>query len=279
MVYISMDLLAEVELIAREAGSAIMGIYARDFSVWEKEDKSPLTEADAAAHAVITRRLGRLLPALPILSEEAVGDFFGADGSGCYWLIDPLDGTKEFIKRNGEFTVNIALIENGRSILGVVYAPALDVTYLAAEGLGAFKVDADGVQAPIHVAQHAEGKPWRVVGSRSHAGDSLRTFLHQLGSHELISMGSSLKLCLVAEGSADAYPRLGPTSLWDTAAAQCVVEQAGGEVIQLTGEPITYADPAVILNPSFVAHGTSAVNWSNLARGSVNPPLNRAGQK
>lgn len=267
MIRVSMGLLAEVELIAREAGAAIMGIYARDFSVWEKEDKSPLTEADAAAHAVIARRLSRLLPALPILSEEAVGDFSGADGSGRYWLVDPLDGTKEFIKRNGEFTVNIALIENGRSVLGVVYAPALNLAYLAAEGLGAFKVGAAGARVPIRVAEHAEGKPWRVVGSRSHAGDTLAALLQRLGSHELMSMGSSLKLCLVAEGSADVYPRLGPTSLWDTAAAQCVVEQAGGRVIQLTGEPITYADPAAILNPFFVAHGASAVNWPDLVRG------------
>ena len=266
--HVSMGLLEEVEVIAREAGAAIMCIYARDFSVWEKEDKSPLTEADATANEIITRCLELLLPALPILSEEAVGNFSGTNNSGRYWMVDPLDGTKEFIKRNGKFTVNIALIENGRSILGVVYAPTLDVAYLAAEGLGAFKVVAEGARAPIRVAEHAEGTPWRVVGSRSHAGDSLTAFLQQLGSHELTSMGSSLKFCLVAEGNADIYPRMGPTSLWDTAAAQCVVEQAGGGVIQLTGEPITYADPSSILNPFFVAHGTSAVNWPDLVRGA-----------
>lgn len=268
MMRVSMSLLEEVEVIAREAGAAIMGIYARDFSVWEKEDKSPLTEADAAAHEVITRRLERLQPSLPILSEEAVGDFSGADSSGRYWLVDPLDGTKEFIKRNGEFTVNIALIEKGRSILGVVYAPVLNVAYLAAEGLGAFKMGPDGMRASIRVAEHTEGASWRVVGSRSHAGDSLTAFLQQLGSHELISMGSSLKFCLVAEGNADVYPRMGPTSLWDTAAAQCVVEQAGGGVIQLTGEPLSYANPTAVLNPFFVVHGKSAVNWADLVGGS-----------
>jgi 3'(2'), 5'-bisphosphate nucleotidase len=213
-----------------------------------------------------------LQPSLPILSEEAVGDFSGADHSGRYWLVDPLDGTREFIKRNGEFTVNIALIERGRAILGAVYAPVLDVAYLAAEGLGAFKAGADGRRVPIRVAEHQSGSSWRVVGSRSHAGDSLTAFLHRLGTHELISMGSSLKFCLVAEGAADVYPRMGPTSLWDTAAAQCVVEQAGGAVIQLTGEPISYADPSVVLNPYFLVHGKSAVDWADLASGSIQQP-------
>jgi 3'(2'), 5'-bisphosphate nucleotidase len=269
----SMSLLEEVDAIAREAGAAIMNVYARDFSATRKEDKSPLTEADTAAHQVIKRRLENLRPALPILSEEAVGDFSGVDDSGRYWLVDPLDGTKEFIKRNGEFTVNIALIEHGRAILGVVYAPVLNVTYLAAEGLGAFKSEAGHPRVPIRVSEHKQGSPWRVVGSRSHAGDSLEGFLNRLGSHQLISMGSSLKFCLVAEGTADVYPRMGPTSLWDTAAAQCVVEQAGGRVIQLMGEPVSYANPSVVLNPFFLVHGKSAVDWADLFR---NPALQAA---
>jgi len=266
---VTTSLLEEVEVIAREAGAAIMGIYAQGFSVREKADKSPLTEADEAAHKIITARLAGMQPVLPILSEEAVEDFLGLDGSASYWLVDPLDGTKEFIKRNGEFTVNIALIEDGRPVLGVVYAPVLDVAYLAAEGLGAFKVGSDRVRAPIHVATHAAESTWRVVGSRSHAGDSLAALLQRLGAHDFISMGSSLKFCLVAEGSADVYPRLGLTSLWDTAAAQCVVEQAGGGVIQLTGEPLSYANPSVTLNPFFVVHGKSAVNWSSLLEAPV----------
>ena len=268
----NMSLLENVVTIAREAGAAIMNVYARDFSAAEKQDKSPLTEADTAAHEVIIRHLKELQPVLPILSEEAVGDFSGVDDSGRYWLVDPLDGTKEFIKRNGEFTVNIALVEQGRAILGVVYAPVPDVAYLAGEGLGAFKEGADGKRVPIRVAEHKEGTIWRVVGSRSHAGDSLNAFLHQLGSHELVPMGSSLKFCLVAEGAADVYPRLGPTSLWDTAAAQCVVEQSGGAVIQLSGEPVSYADPSVVLNPSFLVHGKSPVNWPDLMRGSMHRP-------
>lgn len=271
MMRVSTDLLNRVEAIAREAGAAIIGVYIRDFSVIEKGDKSPLTEADVAAHAIITRRLAQLLPALPILSEEAVGDFSGADSSGRYWLVDPLDGTKEFIKRNDEFTVNIALIEKGRSILGVVYAPVLDVAYVAAEGLGAFKVGADGMRISIRVAEHAEGATWRVVGSRSHAGDSLREVLQLLGAHEMLSMGSSLKFCMVAEGSADVYPRLGPTSLWDTAAAQCIVEQAGGRVVKLTGESLDYGDTSEILNPFFIVHGQSDLDWTELFSGDFAP--------
>jgi len=260
------ELLNRVEAIAREAGAAIMAIYAREFSVREKEDKSPLTEADAAAHTLITERLAGLKPLLPVLSEEAVGDFVATDAPASYWLVDPLDGTKEFIKRNGEFTVNIALITGGKPVLGVVYAPALDVAYVAAEGRGAFKVGADGARALLRVAEHLEGTPWRIVGSRSHAGDSLAALARQLGTHELISMGSSLKFCLVAEGTADIYPRLGPTSLWDTAAAQCVVEQAGGRVIDLAGSALGYGDPSRILNPFFLVHGVSVVDWPVLLR-------------
>ena len=270
---VSRGLLKEIEIIARQAGAAIMAIYVGDFSLRQKEDKSPLTEADTTAHEIITRRLTQLQPELPVLSEEAVGDFFGADNSGRYWLVDPLDGTREFIKRNGEFTVNIALIENGRSILGVVYAPVPNVAYLAAEGSGAFKVKADGVRTAIGVAEHREGAPWRVVASRSHAGDSLSVLLQQLGSYELISMGSSLKFCLVAEGSADIYPRMGPTSLWDTAAAQCIVEQAGGRVIQWTGESLSYLNPRTVLNSFFLVHGRSAVNWAEAIRDSYQTPV------
>lgn len=274
-----MGLLQRVEEIAREAGRAIMDIYARDFSVVHKKDKSPLTEADEVAHEIIIRELQRLQPALAVLSEEAVEDFPGADCSARYWLIDPLDGTREFIKRNDEFTVNIALIENGRSILGVVYAPALDMAYVAAQGLGAFKTGADGRRFVIRVTDHVEGAAWRVVGSRSHAGASLTAFLQQLGAHELLPIGSSLKFCLVAEGKADLYPRLGPTSLWDTAAAQCIVEQAGGAVIQLTGKPLDYACPATILNPFFLAHGTSAINWGRWLETHINPSVAGTGKE
>jgi 3'(2'), 5'-bisphosphate nucleotidase len=262
------ELLEEVITIARAASEEIMAVYDRGsdgLSVVEKADQSPLTEADERAHCLITMRLAALTPRLPLLSEEDVASFSGPDEQGRYWLVDPLDGTKEFIKHNGEFTVNIALIEAGRPVLGVVHAPALGVTYLAAEGVGAFRQVLGEERRSIVVAKHAPGTAWRVVGSRSHAGDSLAAYLADLGEYELVPMGSSLKLCLVAEGKAHLYPRLGPTSLWDTAAAQCVVEQAGGSVRTLDGQPLSYADTAQLLNPHFVVvageGGRSLPRW------------------
>ena len=261
---IDTSLLSNVEAIAREAGVAILEIYARNFSVQEKTDKSPLTEADLAAHTVISKRLSALTPSLPILSEEDVAGFSGPDQNGRYWLVDPLDGTKEFIKRNGEFTVNIALIEKGQPVLGVVFAPVLSTIYSAAQGLGAYKQISNGIREQINVTEHNPKTSWKVVGSRSHAGDTLAKVLQLLGNHDMLPMGSSLKFCMVAEGSADVYPRLGPTSLWDTAAAQCVVEQAGGQVVKLTGEPLVYGDVSRTLNPYFIVHGRSNVNWTEL---------------
>ncbi|WP_163560408.1 3'(2'),5'-bisphosphate nucleotidase CysQ [Halomonas sp. NO4] len=255
------NLLSSVEQIALDASAAIMQVYSREFTVEEKEDKSPLTEADKASHEVIVAGLQALPEGYPVLSEEDAEGFSDPDGAGRYWLVDPLDGTKEFIKRNGEFTVNIALIENGRPVLGVVVAPALEVSYLAAKGVGAFKVEWGagkvGERRTIRVAgKPAEGATWRAVGSRSHPSPDLAEWLEKLGSHEMVPMGSSLKLCLVAEGTADAYPRLGPTCLWDTGAAQAVVEQAGGRVETLEGEPLSYATPSETLNPHFVVWGS-----------------------
>lgn len=261
---INSQLLSEVEAIARAAGAAIMEIYGGAISVSEKADLSPLTAADQAAHRLIDYRLKQLSPSLPVLSEEDTAAFAGADAHGRYWLIDPLDGTKEFIKRNGEFTVNIALIEQGKSVLGVVYAPAFEVCYRAAVGLHAEKIDANAHVTQLKVTQHNAGSPWRLVGSRSHGGDAMPALLAQLGEHQLVPMGSSLKLCLVAEGSADVYPRLGPTSLWDTAAAQCVVEQAGGRVVQLNGETLSYADTEQLLNPYFLVLGDNQQDWPSL---------------
>lgn len=257
-------LLGQVEEIARAAGMAIIEVYARSgLEVRQKADDSPLTAADAVAHALISRRLKALTPYFPLLSEEDVAGFSGADAAGRYWLVDPLDGTKEFIKRNGEFTVNIALIEQGRPVLGVVYAPVPDEMYAAAAGEGTHKQTKAGRER-LQVAVHRNEAPWRVVGSRSHAGDRLSEVLKKLGAHELVSMGSSLKFCLVAEGKADVYPRLGPTSLWDTAAAQCVVEQAGGRVVRLDGAPLGYGDTSNLINPFFIAHGKSDMAWSVL---------------
>ncbi|MGM0517590.1 MAG: 3'(2'),5'-bisphosphate nucleotidase CysQ [Pseudomonadota bacterium] len=252
----------EVVAIAEEAGKAIMTIYARDFSVEEKADKSPLTEADQAAHDLISERLASLLGGVPVLSEEDVEGFSGPDEAGRYWLVDPLDGTKEFIKKNGEFTVNIALIEQGRPVLGVVHAPDLGRTYIGWPGEGAWRVDADG-KREITVTEEHDG-PWRVVGSRSHASPRMAEWLEQLGEHEMVPMGSSLKLCLVAEGAADVYPRLGPTSLWDTGAAQAVVEAAGGKVLDPQGKPLGYMHTDQVLNPHFLVHGKRVTTWPGL---------------
>ncbi|WP_282040870.1 3'(2'),5'-bisphosphate nucleotidase CysQ [Halomonas alimentaria] len=253
-------LLDQAHTIALDAGTAIMSVYARDFSVEEKEDKSPLTEADQAAHNVIVAGLNALPGGIPVLSEEDEAGFSGPDADGRYWLVDPLDGTKEFIKRNGEFTVNIALIEHGKPVLGVVVAPALEVSYLAAQGVGAFKVEwaegKSGERTPIRVAgTPTEGATWRVVGSRSHPSPDLADWLEKLGRHDMVPMGSSLKLCLIAEGAADVYPRLGPTCLWDTGAAHAVVEQAGGRVETLEGQVLSYATPSEKLNPYFIVWG------------------------
>lgn len=249
------SLLTQVLDIAREAGEAILRVYAQDFEVEIKSDHSPVTAADNAANQVIVNQLKALPESIPILSEEGGGGFAGPDEKGRYWLVDPLDGTKEFVKRNDEFTVNIALIEHGKPVLGVVLAPVFNVAYIAATGIGAFKLDENGQHAIRVAGKPSEGSLWRVMGSRSHANSHLERWLQQLGPHETRPMGSSLKFGIIAEGSADVYPRLGPTSLWDTAAAQVVVEQAGGRVVTLDGTPLSYANPVNILNPDFVVWG------------------------
>lgn len=248
--------------IARQAGAAILEVYQRDFEVSEKTDQSPLTEADLASHQIICGELAILTPDIPILSEEsAVTPWETRQNWQRYWLIDPLDGTREFVKRNGEFTVNIALIENGEAISGVVYVPVSDTLYFGSRNNGAFKQK--GRQTPVAIKVNSEhSTPVQVAGSRSHAGDSLRKFLDKLGAHEIVSMGSSLKLCLVAEGRADIYPRLGPTSEWDTAAAQAVVEAAGGRVTGLDMLPLRYNSKESLLNPHFLVFGDKNHQWS-----------------
>jgi 3'(2'), 5'-bisphosphate nucleotidase len=247
-------LLPEVVAIAAEAGRAIMEIYDGEFAVELKDDRTPLTAADRAAHAIILAGLTRLAHSLPVLSEEsAASELAERHRWQRFWLVDPLDGTREFIKRNGEFTVNIALIDGHRPVAGVVAAPAIGVTYCGAEGHGAFRQDGDG-KRPIAVRRPA-ARPLRVVGSRSHGNPELDAFLATLGPYELKPMGSSLKICLVAEGEADLYPRLGPTSEWDTAAAEAVLLAAGGSMIDLKGQPLTYNAREGLLNPHFLAMG------------------------
>ena len=248
--------------IAREAGRAILDVYGRDdFAVTRKSDDSPLTEADQVAHRIISSALAKLDPTLPILSEEsAPSDPAVRRQWQRYWLVDPLDGTKEFLKRNGEFTVNIALVDERRAVLGAVYAPVLERMYSGYVGLGAWRSDAGRAPEPIAVRAHA-ASPLRVVGSRSHPSPELAAYLAGLPPYEITDMGSSLKICLVAEGVADIYPRLGPTAEWDTAAAQAILESAGGRMIDLAGRPLRYNSKDVLLNPHFLAFGDQQRDW------------------
>ena len=255
------DFIDPIVALAREAGDAILGVYATDFDVQSKSDESPLTQADLASHRTIVAGLAALTPDMPIISEESGLPEFEERGAWTrYWLIDPLDGTKEFVNRNGEFTVNIALIDAGKPVVGVVHVPVQGKTYVGCEGIGAqLRIGDDAPQA-IRVAS-TSAKPVRVVGSRSHRGASLDAFIGNLGDCDLVPMGSSLKFCVVAEGNADIYPRLGPTSEWDTAAAQAVVEQAGGSVVTLDGKPMMYNQKSEILNPHFMVIGTTDHDW------------------
>jgi 3'(2'), 5'-bisphosphate nucleotidase len=248
--------------IAKKAGDKIMAVYASEFAVTHKDDNSPLTEADMAAHNCIIAGLQQLTPDIPILSEESADIPFEERSQWqTYWLVDPLDGTREFIKRNGEFTVNIALIDNHEPVIGVIYAPVLDVFYYACRGTGAFKQDQDAEPVAIHT-RTKRGKVMLIAGSRSHRGDSLNQMLENIGQHRIISMGSSLKSCLVAEGKVDVYPRLGPTSEWDTAAAQCIVEEAGGVVTTTDMQPMRYNTKESLLNPHFFVSGDPGFDWS-----------------
>ncbi|CAK0769918.1 3'(2'),5'-bisphosphate nucleotidase [Gammaproteobacteria bacterium] len=252
--------MAALLAIAKAAADAILAVYDRGFEVTAKADHSPLTEADLAAHRVIVESLATLTPGWPLLSEESAAvPWTERQTWSRYWLVDPLDGTKEFIRRNGEFTVNIALIEQGRPVLGVVWVPVTGLAYWAAAGV-AYSQIPGGPARQLRVSAPCQ-TPVRVVGSRSHAGDSLAAFLARLGEHQLVSMGSSLKLCLVAEGKADVYPRLGPTSAWDTAAAQAVVEGAGGQVTDLCGVPLCYNTRESLLNPHFLVFGDASRDW------------------
>ncbi len=263
-------LLNETRNIAREAGDAIMEIYGTRFAAVEKDDHSPLTEADLAAHRIISGRLRELTPDLPLLSEEGREvTFVERQGWPAYWLVDPLDGTREFVKRNGEFTVNIALIQNHQPLLGVVWSPVLERMYSGARNLGAFRETSASSRAPIRVSERPPQSIPRVVGSRSHGSERMQVALTTLGPHELLPMGSSLKLCLVAEGAADLYPRLGPTSEWDTAAAHAIVTAAGGHVVDLSGRELVYNTRESLLNPQFLVCAGEPRSW--LERLGLNP--------
>ncbi|WP_176426492.1 3'(2'),5'-bisphosphate nucleotidase CysQ [Cobetia sp. QF-1] len=267
-------MLTAIEAIARKAGAAIMDIYeSGDFTVDMKADDSPLTTADRAAHAVIVEGLEAMqaqFGATPILSEEDADISWDVRSEWTrYWLVDPLDGTKEFIKRNGEFTVNIALIEQGVPVVGIVYAPAIDTLYVGAQqadGASSIAEKQVGSEAPqpisVTAAPGAEDS-WRIVGSRSHQTEDFKAFVADFAACDIVAMGSSLKLCLVAEGTADLYPRLGPTCEWDTGAAHAVVEAAGGQVLDAsTRESLRYNQHDSVLNPYFIVCSAPAAPWA-----------------
>jgi 3'(2'), 5'-bisphosphate nucleotidase len=265
MVNITLQLRDSLIALAKQAGAAIMDVYEgddrKDFGATTKIDNSPLTQADLRAHEIIVAGLHAFAPQWPVLSEESADIPYTERARWkTYWLVDPLDGTKEFVSRNGEFTVNIALIHDHAPAFGVVYIPALDTLYVGGAGQGAFKQIDNGSLVAIKPTIPAHTLP-RVVGSRSHRGELLDTYLARLGPHELVSMGSSLKFCLLAEGLADLYPRLGPTSEWDTAAAQAVVEGAGGVVVTLNGLPLRYNTKADVLNPHFFVYADQERDW------------------
>ncbi len=248
----------EVKRIACAAGAAVLEVYGTEFSVETKDDESPLTEADRRSNVVILEGLARLDPAIPVISEEArTLPYEERCGWERFWLVDPLDGTKEFVKRNGEFTVNIALVRGGTPVLGVVYQPVGGHLHWAVEGGGAWKSSEGGTPRRLGGGAHYSTKDEVVVvASRSHLTDEVRGFVAGLESQgkrvEFLSAGSSLKLCLVAEGAADVYPRLGPTMEWDTAAAHAVAIEAGRRVVEYgTGEPLRY-NKADLLNPHFL---------------------------
>lgn len=249
------------------AGAEIMRIYATDFTVDGKADSSPVTEADRAAEAIILKGLAELAPAVPVVAEEAAAAGRVPATARRFFLVDPLDGTKEFISRNGEFTVNIALIEDGAPVLGAVYAPARGRLYWGARGEGAFAADVTdgrlGEAKPIRVrTPPADGLS--AVGSRSHGAGETKDYLKRFPIKDFVSAGSSLKLCLVAEGSADIYPRMGRTMEWDIAAGDAVLRAAGGRVQTLDGQPLVYgkrnqAGDSDFANPWFVAFGDPSI--------------------
>ena len=270
----SNKLLDKVIALAQEAGQKILEVYHRseELEVKNKTDDSPVTAADMAAHSILHPGLEQLLPNVPVLSEESQLPSYSVRKSWRrYWIIDPLDGTKEFIKRNGEFTVNIALIEEGVPVLGVVHVPVLGITYTGTTGEGAYKIQ-HGEKRAIHTRSLQERLqkqlPVEVVASRSHGADAVDRFLNKvtsrLGAVALKNMGSSLKLCLVAEGQADIYPRLALTSEWDTAAAQAVVEAAGGKVLDIGLNEMRYNQKDDILNPYFYVIGDLEYPWEDL---------------
>jgi 3'(2'), 5'-bisphosphate nucleotidase len=271
---LDLQLLNAVNEIAIAAGSEILDVYNSEqaIEVSTKQDDSPLTDADRRAHLLIVDRLSSLTPNIPLLSEESNAiDYSLRKSWQRYWLIDPLDGTKEFINRNGEFTVNIALIENGQSVAGVVHVPVTGISYFGGIGIGAWKQNINQLDNEVQliVSQAMqENSGVRIVASRRHLGEQLDALVEKIENHfgkaTLLSMGSSLKMCLLAEGSADIYPRMAPTCEWDTAAAHGILCAAGGEIVDLQFRPLRYNSKPELLNPFFIALADRTYPWKQL---------------
>jgi len=255
------DLREGVIAIAREAGAAIMAVHRDDIALRAKADDSPVTAADMAAHRSIVAGLARLTPDIPVLSEESAHTvpLRRRRAWSRFWLVDPLDGTREFLKGNGEFTVNIALVDEGVPVFGVIQSPVSAAVWHGVPGQGAFRRDG-GAERAISTRRPATA-PLRVAASRSHLDARTAAMLARIGEHESIGLGSSLKFCLLAEGGMDAYPRLGPTSEWDTAAGQAILEAAGGCVLDPRGRPFRYNQRDTLLNGDFIALGDPALPW------------------
>ena len=257
-------LIQQIIVIAGQAASAILDIYHSNFAIEHKDDDSPLTAADLASHHTICKALITLTPDVPILSEEsATVPWSKRKTWDTYWLIDPLDGTREFIKRNGEFTVNIALIHHHRPVLGVVHVPARNTVYFASSETGAWIKNGEAAPQSIHT-RRTSASQLKLAGSRSHGSEKQTRFLKSLGPDiQTFAIGSSLKFCLIAEGKLDFYARFGPTSEWDSAAAQCVVEQSGGLVTDMQFQSLRYNTKESLRNPDFLVIADQSFDWKS----------------
>jgi len=254
------NLLLDLCNISIQAGHKIMEFYDKEIEVTIKKDSTPLTKADLAANKLINKKLASIDKNIPILSEEALVEWDTRKTWKKYWLVDPLDGTKEFIKKNGEFTVNIALIENNIPVIGIIYAPAKSLLYYAKKNNGSFKIKTFEKLTNFHLAQKIKVKKYLkddevcIIGSRSHSNDKINKWIsNNFDNFTLISSGSSLKFCNIAEGKADIYPRFGPTSEWDIAAGHIILNEAGGKILTLENREINYNEKESVLNPEFIA--------------------------
>ena len=246
------DVLNEVIRITVAAGREILSVYEQSYQIENKADGSPVTTADLCAHELIVRELSALTPNIPVLSEES-SNIVASERLrwSAFWLVDPLDGTKEFIKRNGEFTVNIALIVNKKPVLGVIHIPVKNETYWGSKVNGSFYTNENNDVQQIQVSKQYQ-KPIRIVASRSHPSKMLISLLEKITDYEILEVGSSMKFCLIASGQADCYPRFGPTSEWDTAAGEAIVKFAGGHMVTTNGHVMNYNSKKHYLNPNFI---------------------------